>query len=158
MKLILERIYTNSRYTIGHLYADGKYVCDTIEDSDLSQLTDNMSDAFIQNRKKVCEMCIPTGTFNVTLNVVSPKFSKKDYYKKFCNGRLPRLLNVNGFDGILIHRGRTEADSKGCIIVGYNKVKGQVVNSQEAFEKLYNILKTAADNISITIKRKWTTA
>jgi hypothetical protein len=34
MKLKLKRIYKGESYTIGHLYADGKYICDTIEDVD----------------------------------------------------------------------------------------------------------------------------
>ena len=32
MKLILKRIALKPTYTIGHLYIDGKYFCDTIED------------------------------------------------------------------------------------------------------------------------------
>lgn len=34
MIIRLERIYNCPKYCIGHLYADGKYVCDTIEDTD----------------------------------------------------------------------------------------------------------------------------
>jgi hypothetical protein len=45
---------------------------------------------------------------------------------------------VKGFDGILIHKGNTAEDSAGCILVGYNKVKGKVLNSQIAFEDLMN--------------------
>lgn len=158
MKLLLRRIYTNNRYTIGKLYANDEYVCDTIEDTDIMELNSMMSDAWIRNHKKIAQTAIPSGTFDITMNIVSPKFSKKDYYMKFCKGRLPRLLSVNGFDGILIHRGRTERDSAGCIIVGYNKVKGQVVNSQEAFEKLYKILDAAnrkGEKITIEIQRCW---
>ena len=55
-------------------------------------------------------------------------------------------MNVPGFDGILWHRGRTEKDSAGCLILGYNTIKGQVTNSQQAFEKLYKILQEANKN------------
>ena len=139
MKIEMKRIYTNNRYTISHIYVYGVYCCDAIEDTDRGWHS-GMSDAYIRNNKIVCKSAIPVGTYEVTLNVVSPKFSQKPYYKKFCGGRLPRLLNVPGFDGILMHRGKDEKSSAGCIILGYNKIKGQVVKSQEAFEKLYKIL------------------
>lgn len=42
---------------------------------------------------------------------------------------MPRLLNVKGFDGILIHKGSTANNSAGCIIVGKNTVVGGVTNS-----------------------------
>ena len=84
-------------------------------------------------------------TYNVTLDVVSTKFGQKPYFKALCGGKLPRLMNVPGFDGVLIHTGNDEDDSYGCIIVGYNKVKGKVIESRKAFEKLYPILKQASN-------------
>ena len=74
---------------------------------------------------------------------------------KYCRGKMPRILSVPGFDGILIHRGKDQGSSSGCLIVGYNKVKGKVVESQAAFEKLYEILASAKDNITITITRTY---
>ena len=98
------------------------------------------------NRIKVhSTTAIPTGTYNITLDVVSPRFSTKSFYKNVCNGKLPRLLNVKGFEGVLIHSGNRPEDTEGCIIVGYNKVKGQVINSKDTFEKLYLALKKSKD-------------
>lgn len=157
MKILLKRIYSNNTYTIGHIYVDGVYVCDSIEDTDRGW-HNGMSDAYIRNNKVYAKSAIPIGTYNLTMNVVSPKFYQKAYYKKFCGGRLPRILNVPGFDGILIHRGKTERDSAGCVIVGYNKVKGQVLNSQEAFEKLYKLLDQSnkkKEKITIEITRTY---
>lgn len=146
----LHRAAKKKLYTIGHLYVDGVYICDTIEDTDRG-ITQDDTIAEIKAVKVKTLTAIPTGTYRVTLNVVSPKFVQKSYYKTFCGGRLPRLLDVPGFDGILIHRGSTEKDSAGCIIVGYNKEVGKVVNSQVAFEKLYKLLK-GDERIYITIK------
>lgn len=157
MKLTLKRTFNNGRYTIGHLYADGVYVCDTIEDVD-RDLADTMPLSKIQSVKVKSQTAIPRGTYTVTMNTISPKFSQKPYYWNFCKGRMPRLLNVKGFDGILIHRGTTERDSAGCIIVGYNKVKGQVINSTEAFEKLYKMLDKAnrmGNKITLEIQKLW---
>ena len=129
MKIELKRIFTCKTYTIGHIYVDGKFVCDSIEDTDRGLLQTTPLDE-IKAKKVYAETAIPRGTYKVTLNIQSPSFSKKAYYKQFCNGYLPRLLRVPGFDGILMHRGTTAKSSAGCIICGYNKVKGQVVDSE----------------------------
>ena len=42
MKLKLERKYFKDTYTIGNLYVNGKYFCDTLEDKDRG-LDDSMS-------------------------------------------------------------------------------------------------------------------
>lgn len=145
MKISLKRIYTNNQYTIGHLYVDGTYVCDVIEDADRG-LKDSMTLEEIRQKKIKDRTAIPQGNYKVTMNVISPRFSKKKYYKDFCGGRLPRITSVKGFDGVLIHIGNTDKDSSGCLIVGYNKEKGKVLNSKQAFEKLYKMLDSANRN------------
>lgn len=145
MKISLKRIYTNNQYTIGHLYVDGTYVCDTLEDADRG-LKDSMTLDEIRSKKIKDKTAIPQGNYKVTMNVISPRFSKKKYYKDFCGGRLPRITSVKGFDGVLIHIGNTDKDSSGCLIVGYNKEKGKVLNSKQAFEKLYRMLDSANRN------------
>lgn len=145
MKISLKRIYTNNQYTIGHIYVDGTYVCDCIEDADRG-LKDSMTLDEIRSKKIKDKTAIPQGNYKVTMNVISPRFSKKKYYKDFCGGRLPRITSVKGFDGVLIHIGNTDKDSSGCLIVGYNKEKGKVLNSKQAFEKLYKMLDSANRN------------
>ena len=163
MKLLLDRKYKNCKlngrvYCIDKIYVDGIYVCDAIEDQDWgwTQSTPLKDIASIKKTNK-SKTAVPRGTYNVTLNVQSPKFSnakKYPYYVKYCKGYLPRLLDVPGFEGILIHCGTTEKSSAGCIIVGYNTIKGQVTNSQKAFESLYKLMQTAKmheEKITITI-------
>ena len=138
MKLELKRIFRGPKYTIGKLYVDNQYVCDTLEDTDRGlKQTDSLSS--IQKKKVYGQTAIPTGTYGITLNVISPKFKDRSW-AKFCNGKLPRLLNVPGYDGVLIHVGNKPEDTLGCILVGYNKIKGQLINSTEAFKKLYSVL------------------
>lgn len=124
MNLVLKRIYTNNQYTIGHLYIDGVYLCDVIEDTDRG-LDDSMTEEEIRNKKVYCETAIPYGTYRVILTW-SMKFKRL----------MPRLLNVKGFDGILIHVGNYATQSCGCILVGYNTQKGMVTSSVYAFNKL----------------------
>jgi hypothetical protein len=85
------------------------------------------------------------------LDVVSNRFKDKAQYQ-FCKGFLPRLINVPAFEGVLIHIGNTPKDTEGCILVGENKVVGQVLNSTQTFRRLYDILKKATDYIYIDIK------
>lgn len=145
MELNLERKYKKANYTIGKLSVNGYYFCDTIEDTDRG-LRQDMSEFEIKSRKIKDKTAIPLGKYTITLNVVSPKFSQKAYYKKLCNGRVPRLLKVPGFDGILIHIGKNADSSSGCIIVGKNTIVGQVTNSQMYFEQLYARLEQANKN------------
>lgn len=151
MKLLLKRIAKKSTYTIGKLYIDDVYFCDTLEDKDRG-LTQNTPLDKIKSVKIANKTAIPTGTYNVTLDVVSPKYSKVSWYVKNANGgRVPRVLNVPGYDGILIHTGNDDEDTSGCILVGQNKEVGKVLNSKDTFLKLYPKLKKA-DKITLTVQ------
>ena len=153
MQLVLERKWKKSNYTIGILSIDGKRFCETLEDVDRN-LNSSMSVEQIKAIKKPNETAIPTGTYEVTLNVVSPKFSKYPFYNSINGGRVPRLLNVKGFDGILIHvmDGPKGANlSEGCIGVGRNLIKGGLLQGKEYYKKLYDILKNSKDKITIKI-------
>ena len=149
MKITLRRTFKGETYTIGKMYIDGEYICDTIEDKDRG-LTQDMSSSEIAKIKVKHQTAIPTGTYKITLKVQSPKYSQRSQYN-FCKGYLPRLIDVPGFEGILIHIGNKHEDSSGCILVGENKVKGQVINSTATFKKLYEILKNSDDEITIDI-------
>ena len=162
LKLFLDRSFKGKEYTIGHLYKidnNGKksYICDTIEDVDRG-LTSDMPLREIQAKKVYSQTAIPRGTYKITTSVRSGKFSdfKKYPWSRPFNGFLPRFVNVKGFEGVLIHPGSTAASTAGCLIVGENKVKGKVINSQATFNKLMNnyILPAVknGEKIEITIK------
>lgn len=150
MRLTLKRLYKLKDYTIGRLYVDGVYFCDTLEDTDRG-LTSSMTPWEISCRKVKGKTAIPTGTYFVDMKTVSPKFKLRKWAKPY-GGRVPRLQGVRGFDGILIHPGNTSADTDGCILVGKNKVKGKVVDSVETYTQLFELLDMAADYITIEIK------
>lgn len=153
MELLLRRIARRDTYTIGHLYIDGAYFCDTIEDKDRG-LRQDMQPSVIRATKRKGVTAIPTGRYRVTLDVRSPKFSQKKYEKNygFCDGYLPRLINVPGFDGVLIHVGNTARDTEGCLLVGKNTRVGKVLESRVTFVKLYERLKGTEGSIYITIE------
>nr|DAG89232.1 MAG TPA: Protein of unknown function (DUF2778) [Crassvirales sp.] len=150
MEIIVERKWKKPSYTIGVMSIDGKRFCETLEDTDRG-LRDSMSIGQIKSLKKPHITAIPTGVYEVNLNTISPKFGSRSFYKEVCKGKVPRILNVKGFDGILIHAGNKAEDTDGCILVGQNKVVGQVINSQATFRELYKILSNSKDKIIIKI-------
>ena len=150
MEILVERKWKKPNYTIGVMSIDGKRFCETLEDTDRN-LNSSMTVEQIKAIKKSNETAIPTGTYKITLDTFSPRFGNKSFYKKVCGGKLPRILNIKGFDGVLIHCGNTNLDTSGCILVGRNLEKGKILKSQETFEKLYKILKENKNNLTIKI-------
>lgn len=152
MKLFLKRIAKKKEYTIGKLYIDNVYFCDTIEDTDRG-LDQSMTEQQVRSIKIPGKTAIPTGTYKINMDIVSSKFGSKPFYKQTCNGKLPRLMEVIGYQGVLIHAGNTQRDSAGCLLVGKNKKVGMVLESKETFAKLVKDYLTPANkrNESITI-------
>ena len=123
MELILERIAKRKTYTIGRLYIrrqvmdeylpgiEDQYFCDTLEPT----WRDYEHGAY---KVKGCS-AIPEGRYAVVISF-SPKFK----------AWLPILLGVPKFEGIRIHAGNTAADTEGCILVGKNRLVGQVLDSR----------------------------
>lgn len=143
MKLKLKRIYRGNTYTIGRLYIDNEYFCDTLEDKD-RELTSYMSEEDIKSLKVYSETAIPTGTYKIEVTF-SRRFKKK----------MPVLIGVKGFSGIRIHSGNDETHTSGCILCGFNKEKGKVVNSKVVTSKVYALIENAINNnneVEITIE------
>jgi len=127
MKIEVKRVFTGKTYTIGHLYIDGEYITDTLED--------------VPREVKIMnETCIPIGTYKVILN-------ESNRFKRV----MPLLLNVPNFEGIRIHSGNTEADTSGCILVGKNNERGRLSESRATFDKLFSMMTKAEDGIEIII-------
>ena len=127
LQLKIKRIARKSEYTIGHLYIEGKYFCDTLEDYDR---------LYFGGIKVKGKTAIPVGTYTVSQNIQSMKYKNRKPYAEVCDGYVPRLLNVPQFQGILIHIGNTASDTEGCILVGKNNVVGKVMQSTATWKKL----------------------
>ena len=141
MKLTLKRIALRPTYTIGKLYIDDVYFCDTIEDTvrDI-----NKNGKFDNGEKKIhSKTAIPYGTYEI-------KWTYSPRFKKYT----PQLMNVPSFEGIRIHAGNTSADTEGCLILGENKQVGKVLNSRATINKFYPIIKKACSKGKVTIEIK----
>lgn len=109
MNILVKRTFKGPEYTIGKLYIDGAYFCDTLEDT-------------VRTGVKIAgKTAIPAGKYKV----------KKTWSTRF-KKTLPEILNVPNFTGVRIHSGNTAKDTEGCLLLGLNKVKGSVINSQNA--------------------------
>ena len=153
MELFLERKYKKNKYTVGNLYINNKFFSNTIEDKDRNH-NSNMAKEQIKGIKVYGETAIPTGTYIIDMNTISPKFKDRSWAKPY-GGKIPRLLDVKGFSGVLMHPGNSAKDSSACILIGLNTKVGMITNSTEYFHKLMKILlesKLKGENITITIK------
>lgn len=127
--LVLHRKFRGPDYTIGKLYWQNGtkevYICDILEDPVRNKITSSLNN-FV---KVFGKTAIPYGTYEI-IRSFSNRFNKV----------LPLLLNVPHYDGVRIHSGNTAEDTDGCLLPGFNKVKGKVVDSRKVFKDLDNRL------------------
>ena len=133
MEILVKREYKKKDYTIGKMYINEEYFCDTLEDTDRG-LEQGMSLSELKEVKEYGCTAIPNGRYQVAYTY-SPRFKKN----------LPLLLNVPAFDGVRIHSGNTHKDTEGCILLGENKAVGKVLNSRKTMDEFLHILNPAIE-------------
>lgn len=121
----------SEKSSIGQLDVDGRPQCLTLEDRTRAP------DA----PKVFGETAIPLGRYPVTIER-SPRFSELAGRDVF----LPRLHNVPGYDGVLIHAGNKPEDTEGCILVG-RTLGGddEILESRMALAALQPLIQAALD-------------
>ena len=139
VEIVIDRRWKKASYTIGNLYVNKTKISNVLEDPDRG-LHQNMSLSEIRKTKRYGETAIPTGKYKVVLDY-SPKFKKI----------LPHVLDVKGFEGIRIHSGNDKEDTFGCLLVGYNRQKGKVLNSRNALAQILTLLRHQ-DDITLIIE------
>ena len=105
MNLLLSRQETCERGTVGRLYADGEFLCWTLENP--------------KHKKKIWgDTRIPAGVYNIKLRTAG-KFHRR-YKKRFpdIHKGMLHLQDVPNFKYILIHCGNSKKDTHGCILTG----------------------------------------
>ena len=120
MKLKVVRETKTDISTIGSLFINGEFFCYTLEDKDRG-LKQSDTLLFINAKKIFGLTAIPSGNYKLIVNQ-SPKFKRL----------LPRILDIKGFDGVLMHRGNTADHSLGCILIGYKKGENSIFESSKA--------------------------
>jgi hypothetical protein len=120
---------TNGIVTIGDMIIDSRVFCHTLED-----------EVRPAGEKVPGKTAIPAGRYELRLTY-SQRFRRV----------MPQLMNVPGFSGVRIHSGNTEADTDGCILVGWQHGE-QLINSRDTYNDLMDILDREHDTIYLTIK------
>lgn len=128
MKLRLERYHSGATATLGDLFNGADFFCHTLEDVVREIQPDGTG-------KVWGATAIPAGTYKVIINE-SQRFGR----------RMPRLLDVPHFTGILIHKGNRSEDTHGCILVG-ETIAGPdlLLRSTPAFDRLFPLIQRALD-------------
>jgi len=130
MEIQVKRRWFNEKATIGELFLDGDVLRQayTLEDP-------------VREIKIPDETAIPPGRYEVILNY-SVRFKRI----------MPRLLNVPGYKGILIHSGNTPENTRGCLLVGRIIVNSEFIGeSRGAFNDLFLKLEEAQKHGKIWI-------
>ena len=114
-----------------------------------------------RSEKKYGETRIPDGTYKLGLRKVGGYHAK--YSKRFTDihtGML-HVLNVPGFEYILIHCGNTDEHTAGCLLVGDSQENNQITKdgfigkSTQAYKRIYPPIAKAlegGEEVTITYK------
>lgn len=127
MKIKVERKSRKGTYTIGKVYIDGKYFCDSLEDTDrgVTQVmhfnsTGGANGYWVNEdggiiTKVYGKTAIPTGVYDAC-----------GYWWAKYKCYVVMLLRVPGFTGILMHNGMTADHTEGCVLLGKNNIVGRL--------------------------------
>jgi hypothetical protein len=130
--LIIRETFTDVS-TIGNLYLNGEWLCDTLENP------------YLDNQRSIS--CIPEGQYKVRLRTAKES-ATRDYLHLL-------VKDVPNRDYILFHIGNSAKDTRGCILVGIGTEQDFVKNSRLAMELLVKeILNLGGTNINLIIKNK----
>lgn len=138
LHLLLTRSFRKPTYTIGRIYANGQFICNSMEDVDRHIFQGQPLSDLLKIKIKG-ETAIPTGTYRLRVTE-SPKFKRE----------LIEVVDVPGFTGIRIHALNTAEQSEGCIGPGLNTEKGRVTESRK-YEKILTDMVKKETEAYITI-------
>ena len=148
MKLQVLRFSSESDSTNGLLLdaTDGvKFLAYTLEDE-------------YRETKRSKETRIPAGTYEIKLRNEGgfhQRYSKK--YSSIHRGML-HIIDVPGFEYILIHVGNSDEHTAGCLLVGDSQENNQINkngfigSSGNAYKRIYPLIADAVENERVTIQ------
>lgn len=122
-KFKIDRFLKTDRVTIGLFYINDKPFCFSLEDPIREEKGKPVPEWKVKGKT-----AIPKGTYKLVFSP-SPRFQKGT----------PRLLDVPGFDGVLIHAGNRPEDTEGCILLGLQAGMGFIYDSRIAVQRMLDI-------------------
>lgn len=138
-------------FTQGIMCVNGKFQCYTLEPfvyPEVLSLRDFKAQKEVEKSYRKRYLACPSGIYDLTLKVASPLYVSKSWSRLFNGGFMPRVL-TSSHDGLLIHPGNYDTDTKGCVLVGSTFNDHGVYNSIQTFKILYTKLKSFKQPIKI---------
>lgn len=120
MHLIIFRTIYTAKETAGILLINDERFCYTLEHPVRKEKIDGIT-------------AVPAGVYAVTLGP-SPALGRT----------VPRLHDVPGFEGVLLHGGNTVADSRGCPLIGFTRYSVEKIHGT-AEKSLVNLMAASGD-------------
>lgn len=135
MEIHIKRFAKGKEYSVGWMYIDGYYICDTLEDK-VRELPEKCPytpkwQSCKCKEKVYAETAIPAGEYTGRVSY-SPAFKRY----------LIEIMNVPHFLGIRVHGGNHKDHTEGCILVGEYTDNGWLSNSQKTLTKVHDIVKS----------------
>lgn len=120
MELEVIRDTKTGHSTIGKFITDSKYHCNTLEDC-------------VRTGSKVPgATAIPEGRYKVII----------DYSNRF-KKLMPHIMDVPGFEGVRIHKGNTDLQTEGCVLLGMSRGVDRIWDCESAFHPFFDQLLAA---------------
>lgn len=140
MEITVKRIWPSADCVTGVMEIDGQQVCYTLEDA-----VREIPGVEVAEWKIDGKTAIPRGRYQVKMEM-SPRLGHTT----------PRLVDVPGFDGVLIHGGNTDEDTLGCILVGDKRLSDtEIANCDPAKKIVYDAVtraEAAGEEVWITVQ------
>jgi hypothetical protein len=139
----VDRVLSDHDSTISDVLVDGKKICFGLEDE-------------YREAKVYGETRIPAGSYKIGLRLVG-RFHQR-YEKRFpiIHKGMLQVLDVPGFEYILIHCGNNDEHTAGCLLVGEDSITThggmRLIDSGRAYSRLYQKVIHAALANELTIE------
>lgn len=130
MTITVNREASRDGATMGEMLIDGVHQAWTLE-----PVIREVAGKPVSEWKIPKKTAIPAGTYNLTIGP-SARFGQD----------MPRVDNVDGFIGILIHWGNYPIDTDGCTLLGTARAPAMVQNSVAAFKAFFPKLEAELAN------------
>ena len=133
VNLLIIRDEFTDKSTMGELFLNGEWLCDTLELP------------YLDNQRSIS--CIPAGEYKVRLRTARES-ATRNYLHLL-------VEDVKDRTYILFHRGNSAKDTRGCILVGIGRQQDFVSNSALAMGLLMKeIINLGGTKINLIIKNK----
>lgn len=133
LNLLLKRDSFNDRFTLGKLFVDGHYYCETLEDTDR-----NLESGGVKIPR---ETAIPRGRYLLVVSM-SSRFGRP----------MIEVKNVREFSGVRIHGANTADDVEGCIGVGNVRTQNGIAQCAGVVRNLTKLVGSYIGNVWLTVE------